>query len=79
MRDSFDGTRYGSGFCINGEPTGDETPLGDWQPAFRPAQPCRHCGTPTTIFGRVCIDCELDGPARPAARVLPLHPARRAA
>lgn len=79
MRDSLDGSRLSFGHCIGGEPTGDETPLDDWQPEFPPAQPCRYCGTDTTIFGRVCIDCELYPEERPAAPIIPLHPARRAA
>ncbi|HEX9951257.1 MAG TPA: hypothetical protein VGB53_05775 [Rubricoccaceae bacterium] len=76
MRDYLDGTRFGSGHCIGGEPTGDETPLDEWSPALPPAKPCRHCGAYTTIFGAVCIDCELSPPDRRAAPVLPLHSAR---
>ena len=64
--------------CIDGEPTGDETPREDRYPTRTPERTCTRCGAPTTLSSRVCIDCEL-GTARPAATVTPLHPARRAA
>lgn len=79
MRDSLNLSAYGAGYCIGGEPTGDETPLDDWSPAFPPAKPCRYCGTHTTCAAAVCIDCELSPEGRPAARIIPLHPMRCAA
>jgi hypothetical protein len=68
----------GFGYCLDGEPTGDETPAEDYAAPAANERPCRRCGSLTTLSSRVCIECELD-PARPAATVTPLRPARRAA
>ena len=54
MRDQITGETYGAGFILNGEPTGDETPLDTYQPEYA-AHYCAACDT--TTFGRARCDC----------------------
>ncbi len=76
MRDPFDGSRYSFGYCIGGEPTGDETPLYD------ELHQCTACGwlTLDALTGGLCLDCVDECAAAPVATVYTLTtPSRLAA
>ena len=82
MRDSLTFSAYGAGYCVSGEPTGDDKPFYDW-PRPSGGRSRAAAAGPTRPFRRVCVECELNPADRRAAavpaRIIPLYQARRAA
>ena len=62
MRDPITNETYGAGYCLHGEPTGDETPINYDAGPDDYFKACRVCGEDTPYASRVCFDCTYGTP-----------------